>query len=229
MSRSALANDGHIAAAQGLDEVLLRVPDAADDKAVHGALALYPFAPGNEPHDTQVREAAWKLYGNYQRTWLRPEAQSIRLDNAAGIAVRCNDTPAITDPAQWITKVRAMAQQAPMHFGGLLNIDACAFWGGPSVRKPDPAAMQQLPVLFVQSQYDAATITENAERFYAQLDGAWHIAVPGEYQHGLFPYQEPCLDGTVLGYLLEGPGSLPGQRHLRCPALPLAQDKQFYR
>ena len=220
---SAIEYLGHIAAAQGLDEVLLRVPDAADDKAVHGALALYPFAPGNEPHDTQVREAAWKLYGNYQRTWLRPEAQSIRLDNAAGIAVRCNDTPAITDPAQWITKVRAMAQQAPMHFGGLLNIDACAFWGGPSVRKPDPAAMQQLPVLFVQSQYDAATNTDDANRFFAQLPGARRVYVAGDFQHAVYPYSDACVDPAVTAHLL---GETPAQRETTCQGQPLQGEEQ---
>jgi pimeloyl-ACP methyl ester carboxylesterase len=215
---SAVEYLGHIAAAQGLDAVLLGMPDAADAPAVHDALARHPFAPGNEPHATQLRETAWALYGRYQSTWLKPEAQGIQLDNAAGIAVRCNDTPATTDPAQWLSKVRGLAQQAPMYFGGLLNLDTCAHWGGPSVRKPDPAAMQQLPVLFVQSQYDAATNTDDANRFFAQLPGARRVYVAGDFQHAIYPYSEACVDTQVTAHLL---GETPKPRETTCQGKPL--------
>ena len=209
---------GHIAAAQGLDAVLLGVPDAADAKAVQGALALHPFAPGNEAHDLQLRETAWNLYGSYRRNWLQPEPQSIRLDNAAAVAVRCNDTPSTTDLDEWIAKMRGVAGQSPMFFGGLLLMDACTFWGGPSVRKPDPAAMQQLPVLFVQSQYDAATNTDDANRFFAQLPGARRVYVAGDYQHGVYPYHDTCVDPAVTAHLL---GQPPAPRETVCQGKPL--------
>lgn len=209
---------GHVAAAQALDAALLSVPNAADADAVQGALALHPFAPGDEPHDAQLRETAWKLYDNYRNTWLEPKAQSVRLDNATGVAVRCNDTPSTTDPAEWIAKVRDMARQAPMYFGGLLQMDACAFWGGPSVRKPDPAAMQQLPVLFVQSQYDAATNTDDANRFFAQLPGARRVYVAGDFQHGVYPYSDACVDPKVTAHLL---GESPAPRETTCQGQPL--------
>lgn len=213
----------HIAAAQGLDATLLRVPDAADAEAVHNALKLNAFAPGDPPRDEHVRETAWKLYVNYRRTWLRPEPQSIRLDDATGIAVRCNDTPSTTDLAAWITKVRSMAQQAPMYFSGLLVMNACTFWTGSSVRKPDPAAMRQLPVLFVQSQYDAATNTDDANRFFAQLPDARRVYVEGDFQHGVYPYSDACVDPKVTAHLL---GETPAQRETICQGKPLQREAQ---
>lgn len=208
----------HIAAAQGLDAALRSVPDAADTDAVRGALALHPFAPGDLQHDAQLRELAWQLYGSYRGTWLNPVVENIQLDEATGIAIRCNDTPSTTDPALWLAKVRNMAQQAPMYFTGLLALNACTFWTGPSVSKPDPAAMQQLPVLFVQSQYDAATNTDDANRFFAQLPGARRVYVAGDFQHGVYPYSDACVDPKVTAHLL---GETPAQRETTCQGKPL--------
>lgn len=208
----------YITAAQGLDKVLLSVPDRADGKAVRSALDQHPFAPGDEPHDMAVRQMAWALYTDNRSTWQQPQQQSIAINNATGIAIRCNDTPATTDPVQWVAKVRAIAQQAPMHFAGLLHLNACAFWGGPSVRKPDPKAMQQLPVLFVQSQYDAATNTDDADHFFAQLPGARRVYVTNDFQHAVYPYSDACVDPAVTAHLL---GETPAQRQTTCQGHPL--------
>ena len=213
----------HIAAAKGLDAVLLSVPDAADAIAVRGALALYPFAPDDLRYDAHVREVARQLYASYRGTWLNPVVGNIRLDEATGIAVRCNDTPSTTDLAHWLAKVRSMAQQAPMYFAALLELDACTFWTGPSVSKPDPAAMQQLPVLFVQSQYDAATNTDDANRFFAQLPGARRVYVTGDFQHGLYPYSDTCVDTKVTAHLL---GETPDVREIKCQGKPLPMEEQ---
>ena len=97
----------------------------------------------------------------------------------------------------------------------------CVYWGGPRVTQPDLAAAQQLDLLMVQSQYDAATPLEGANRFFAQLPNARRVYVPGEYQHALFPYYDTCVDATIARYLL---GETPAQRETVCPALPLKQD-----
>ncbi len=219
----AMAYLGHIAAARGLDAALQSVPDAADASAVRNALAQQVFDPDSSQHDALLHEAAWTLYGRYRTTWLAPEAHSIQVDGAAGVAIRCNDTPAITDLAQWTATVRGAAQQAPMYFGGLLALNACAFWGGPSVHKPSPAAMQQLPVLFVQTQYDAATNTDGANTFFAQLPGARRVYVTGDFQHGVYPYADGCVDPQVTAYLL---GEAPAQRETVCPGKPLEGEDQ---
>ena len=60
--------------------------------------------------------------------------------------------------------MRSVAQQAPLHFGGLLDNHACAFWQRPQVEKPDVQALGGLDVLLVQ--YDAATPAEGGERLF---------------------------------------------------------------
>ena len=81
--------------------------------------------------------------------------------------------------------------------------------------------MKQLDVLFVQSQYDSATYTEGANAFFAQLPGARRAYVPGDFQHGVYPYTDACVDPLVTDYLL---GDSPKVRETVCTAHPLAQD-----
>lgn len=213
--------------ARGLDAVLRQQPRPSAPETVQQALQAYTFVPDQPEPDQEARAQAEVLYSAYRERWedYLPASIYLKPEDAVYRSVVCNDVTGITDPQAWNAAITRTAAQSPVAFYEL-QTNLCPYWGGPRVAHPGIAPLKTMPLLTVQSQYDAATITENAERFYAQLDGAWHIAVPGEYQHGLFPYQEPCLDGTVLGYLLEGPGSLPGQRHLRCPARPLAQDKK---
>ena len=81
--------------------------------------------------------------------------------------------------------------------------------------------MQGLDILMVQSQYDGATATAGANHFFAQLPNARRVVVPGEFQHGVFPYADSCVDSTVVRYLL---GESPKQRETSCQAHPLEQD-----
>ena len=213
-----------VSAAQGLDAVLKSEPAPAEDRAaVEGALARHVFDPAVAARNAYLRKAALALYNRYEKTWLAPVQKPIALNSGAAtsMAVRCNDTPSITDWTDWTATVRDIARQAPLYFGGLLQLNACAFWGGPSVSKPDPAAMKALPVLFVQSQYDSATNTDGASAFFAQLPGARRVYVPGDFQHGVYPYSDTCVDPLVTGYLL---GESPTQRETACQAHPLEQD-----
>ena len=73
----------------------------------------------------------------------------------------------------------------------------------------------------VQSQYDAATATVGANKFFAQLPNARRVYVPGEFIHGVFPYSDTCVDSTVVRYLL---GETPTVRETTCAAHPLTQD-----
>ena len=135
--------------------------------------------------------------------------------------MRCNDTPAITDLAQWTATVRGLADKAPWYFGGLLANHACAFWQRPSVAKPSLQTLQPLDVLFVQSQYDGATPRDGANAFFTQLPRARRVSVPGDYQHGVYPYTDTCVDPLVTSYLL---GEPPAQRDTVCPAHALERD-----
>lgn len=215
---------GTISIAQGLDAALRSVADQADWAAVEKALSRHQFDPRIAERDAALRQAAGQLYGDYAQTWLNPQMQSFNLQGGAatGTAVRCNDTPSITDLTVWTTAVSELAGQAPMYFGGLLQFNACAFWPGPSVTKPDAKAMKMLDVLFVQSQFDSATNTDGASKFFAQLPQAHRVYVSGDFQHGVYPYEDACVDPLVTGYLL---GDSLVEREAVCTAKPLQQDE----
>jgi pimeloyl-ACP methyl ester carboxylesterase len=211
-----------ISAARALDAVLQAAAPSATAAEVWQMLAAQVFDPADAAHDAAVRNAATALFNKYRATWMEPQPESIALppDDAVYWAVQCNDTSATTDPAAWAALVRGIRDQAPIFFGGNYH-NLCAYWGGPTVRKPGLEAMQPLPVLFVQSQYDAATATDGATRFFAQLPQARRVYVAGEYQHGIYPYDDACVDPQVTDYLL---GEAPAQRETVCPGKPLLRD-----
>ena len=200
-------------------QTLVERPEAADKYAMQTVLRSHVFAAGDSERDQAVRAQAEELYNQYHSAYLA-EPKSIELDSLYSTywAVRCNDDVATTDSAVWSAKVRNMALQAPLFFQ---SDNVCAFWGGPSVTKPAVTAMQGLEVLMVQSQYDGATPTEGANNFFAQLPNARRVYVPGEYQHGVFPYTDTCVDATVVRYLL---GETPLEREASCQAKPLQRD-----
>ena len=213
-------------AARGLDAVLRQQPQPSQPEAVQQALQRYSFVPGQPKADDWTRNQANWLYATYRERWEEFRPKSIYLDPEAAVyrSVVCNDITGISDPQEWDAAITRAAAQAGVAFYELYT-NLCPYWGGPRVAHPGIAPLRDMPLLTLQSQYDAATITENAQRFYAQLPGAWHVAVPGEYQHGLFPYADQCLDALVLDYLLEGPSLLPSARQLSCPMRPLRQDE----
>lgn len=208
-------------AARVVDRLLQTSPDPSDDDAMEEALEQYVFVPGDSERDAELRTLATILYARYYGTFLAEKPASIQLAEATYWAVSCNDTSATTDPKVWNDTVRRTALAAPLFFGVTLQ-NPCVYWGGPRVNKPDVAAMKGVELLMVQSQYDAATPTEGADRFFAQLPNARRVYVPGEYQHGVFPYVDSCVDSTVVRYLL---GETPKERQISCQAHSLEQDE----
>ncbi len=213
-----------VAVGRDLDALLKLLPEPVDEGALARALEQQVFDPTNSARDAALRNLAGMVLEGYVAMWIRPERKSFDLDDQASTftAVTCNDTPATTDLDAWYSRLGDIAQRAPMFIGDLL-VHPCAFWGGPSVRKPDPAPMRALDVLFVQSQYDAASASEGATRFFAGLPQAHRVYVPGDHQHSLYPYGDDCIDLTVTRYLL---GESPPQRETICSAHPLALDAQ---
>lgn len=224
-SQRDMANEFLVTLAVGrdLDTMLKALPEPVDEDRLQQALDEYVFDPASPARDAALRRLAGKVLEGYVAMWIKPERKSFNLDDGEStfIAVRCNDTPATTDLTVWYSRVEELAQRAPLFFGDLL-VHPCGFWDGPRVHKPDLAPMQALDVLFVQSQYDAATATEGANAFFAELPTARRVYVPGEFQHGIYPYEDDnCVDLTVTRYLL---GESPAQRETVCPAHPLARD-----
>jgi pimeloyl-ACP methyl ester carboxylesterase len=157
---------------------------------------------------------------------LRP-LQSASEPAAAGFAVRCNDAPGVTDPTLWKSNLRSLAQEAPLHYM-IDQIVRCIHWGGPTVTKPPIDKLKPLDLLIVQSEFDTATATPNALHFFEQLDKARMVYVPGEHQHGLFPYAVAatnddfkCVNRNVVRYLL---GESPEARTTTCQAQPKVWD-----
>ncbi|MFD1710027.1 alpha/beta hydrolase [Ottowia sp. GY511] len=213
-----------IAAARGLDAVLRAAPSDADAGGVVGALAKTVFIAGGTADATERNQAAMsqaiQFYNQYRHTWVNFPAQSIS-DSGGFWPVTCNDSVATTDPAAWTAIVRAQAQASPRYFFSALGHNPCQFWGGPRTTKPDFKPLQSQKLLMVQSQFDSATPTPDALNMFAQLPTSHLVYVPGEYTHGVFPYQTACVDVAVVDYLM---GSDQAPRQIDCPAKPLPQD-----
>ncbi|MFD1709518.1 alpha/beta hydrolase [Ottowia sp. GY511] len=211
-----------VAAAQGLDQVLHRtVPEQSD--AVEQALEAQVFAAQNGTRDAVLRMYAKTLYQRYRATWVLPSTGNAGLSPFLSVywATLCNDTAATTDAAAWAHTLRGIAQQAPMFFADNAR-NVCATWGGPHVQKPALAPLQSMDLLFVQAQYDGATPAEGADRFFAQLPQARRVSVQGSYQHGVYPYNDRCVDPLVSRYLL---GQTPTARDTACATQALPQDR----
>ena len=140
---------------------------------------------------------------------------------ATYVAVVCNDVASRTDPQYWIKLGDEMAISHPVT-GGSMTEAPCLYWGGPTTAKP---AVQDTakagPLMVVQSQFDALTLTENALRFVDALPTARLLYVKGEYSHGVFPYMSPCVDHRVTAFLLDD--ALPARR-TDCDQVPFYGD-----
>ncbi|MET4575200.1 alpha/beta fold hydrolase [Ottowia thiooxydans] len=212
-----------IFAARSLDVLLGLAPDPADMEAVDEALDQHVFDSSNPQRNTALRETADSLLKQYAGTWVSPSPTSISMSSSASVlvAVHCNDTPATTDLTVWENLLRGLAPRFPMFFSSLLEVHACSFWGGPKVSKPAITPMKDLNVLLVQSQYDSATGTEGANALFQQLPKAHRVFVNNDFQHGVYPYTDSCVDPLVTGYLL---GDSLTQREKICAGHPLKQD-----
>ncbi len=211
-----------VSAAQGLDAVLKSLPDPSDEDALEAAIGAHVFDASSRSRNSTIRDIAGELAQIYLIK-LNPTSTSIILNASDSVltAVHCNDTAATTDLTVWASIVRTLAPKAPMFFSGLLDLHSCAFWGGPRVSKPEVTPLKSLDILFVQSQYDSATYTEGANNFFAQLPAARRVYVSGDFQHGLYPYSDACVDPRVTSYLL---GESFTQRETVCEGHSFTQD-----
>lgn len=212
-----------ISAARGLDTVLKAASDVADMQAIKAALDQHVFDPTSQEQNQLTREVAADFYWAYVATFIRPQPSSVALDSSGAVwtAVTCNDRPAPTELTTLAGLVRDVARRAPMFVAASLSAYPCSFWGEATVSKPELTPMKSLDVLMVQSQYDTATSTDGANVFFAELPAARRVYVSGDFQHGVYPYSDSCVDPIVTSYLL---GESPSQREAVCAGHPLEQD-----
>lgn len=214
---------GVISAARGLDAVLAQVSDPASISAVKSALAAYTFVPNNAQRDDAVRADALEIYEElYSPRWLMRTDDQLEVMGGYW-AVSCNDTQSLADDAAWLSIMTTMVQQTPLYISGVIQ-NPCTTWGASAVIKPNIAAMSGLDILTIQSQFDGATPAEGANRYFAKLNSAKRVNVPGEYSHAVFPYADNCIDANVVRYLL---GESPKARETSCAAKPLPQDPKL--
>jgi len=195
-----------------------------DQAAAAKAAENWQFVKNDAEMDEFTRELAVTMHRQYVNRWLYPTQrnQSLSLGEGKSVftAVRCNDSPAIQDVAEYHRISRNAWRDAPL-FAGMFADTTCAYWGGPSVPTPDMSAMKDMDVLLVQSHFDAATAVENATATFAALPNAHMLTLPKEFDHSVYPYKDRCVDQTVVAHLL---GQRPLSRRFTCDAHPLPQD-----
>lgn len=206
-----------VAGAAGLSAAMDAMP-GAQPQAVFVALDDVTFVPGNATQDARARGVAKELIQELATP--RVESVSLPWGSAVLNAVKCNDTPAVTDIGYWIGVGNEYALKYPL-LGSTMTESTCAFWGGPSVTRPEVSALAPLDILMVQSQFDGPTSVEGAREAFAALPNGHMVYVEGEATHGVFPYLTACVDGPVIRYLL---GESPRVRETVCEAKPLPLD-----
>ncbi len=132
-------------------------------------------------------------------------------------AVRCVDAPEPTDPEAWVDADRRIREVAPFlsygQFTGHAPRDLCALWPVPATSSPAPAApVAPGKVVVVSTTHDPATPYQAGVSLAREL-GAALITYEGT-QHTVVFNGDPCVDGAVVRYLVDGIG--PG--NLRCSA-----------
>ncbi|MDN5725674.1 MAG: alpha/beta hydrolase [Propionibacteriales bacterium] len=133
-------------------------------------------------------------------------------------AIRCQDGQWTTDIETWKKKLTESFQKAPLTGMGAA-IPACAFWPAQDDGFPETKNKDLPGVLFVQSEFDAATAYEGAEASMKKFKKSKGIVIDNEGSHGAFPYGTECVDAKVLRFF--DSGKLPAKKWNGCSAVPL--------
>ncbi|WP_367320251.1 alpha/beta hydrolase [Streptomyces sp. HUAS ZL42] len=133
--------------------------------------------------------------------------------NAVYTAVECNDAPWPTDWNVWDRDNTRLARVAP--FGTWDNVWTnlpCAYWQAPRQQPRDvrtgPGELP--PTLILAAERDAATPYDGALELRRRLAGSVLVTERDSGMHGLAGGPNPCVNGHLEAYLLEG--RVPGRR-----------------
>ena len=96
----------------------------------------------------------------------------------------------------------------------------CAFWDRPDVNLKRPDGIGVAPSLMVQSVRDAPTPVEGARKAHAGFAGSRMLTVRDEGDHGIYGFDNACVNDVVERYLVDGV-TPPGD--LSCPGVPLPE------
>ncbi|WP_405649306.1 alpha/beta hydrolase [Streptomyces sp. NBC_00019] len=138
--------------------------------------------------------------------------------NAVYTAVECNDASWPTDWKVWDRDNTRLARVAPFETwdNAWMNLP-CAYWSAPRQEPLDvrtgPGELP--PTLILAAERDAATPYEGALEMHRRLWGSVLVTERDSGTHGIAGGPNPCVNGHVDAYLLEG--SLPVRRAACAP------------
>lgn len=129
-------------------------------------------------------------------------------------AVRCVDSPRVTDRAKIDSAHQRMLQGAPILDGGtpdMTELDICAAWPVPATSQPHtPKADGLAPTLVISTTNDPATPYQAGVNLAKALNGRL-LTFEGA-QHTVYLQGNTCVDKAASTYLLDGTLPADGTR-----------------
>jgi pimeloyl-ACP methyl ester carboxylesterase len=131
-------------------------------------------------------------------------------ENAAFLAVTCNDTAWTTSRGQLVATSDRLGADYPL-IGWATILQPCSFWAREqrTLPLPVPSGAGVPPSLFVQSEHDPATPIEGARRAATAFAGSRMLVVTKDGDHAIYAGGNACVDRTVETYL--NSGTLPDE------------------
>ncbi|MFF4269750.1 alpha/beta hydrolase [Streptomyces sp. NPDC001536] len=154
-----------------------------------------------------------------QQAGPHPEAaKEAENGNAVYSAVECNDAAWPTDWKVWDRDNTRLARVAPFETWDNVWMNLpCAYWSAPRQEPLDvrtgPGELP--PTLILAAERDAATPYEGALEMHRRLWGSVLVTERDAGTHGIAGGPNPCVNGHVDAYLLEG--RLPARRAACAP------------
>jgi pimeloyl-ACP methyl ester carboxylesterase len=135
------------------------------------------------------------------------------------LAITCNDTPWTRDPDFWVRHSAELGRRYPL-MGYQILFQPCVYWPY-QPPPPKPVDGKGSPViLMVNSVGDPATPYAGALRAHRGFGPSRLVTILNEGDHVSYGRNDvnPCVDGVIHGYLIDG---LMPLRDSTCPGLPL--------
>ncbi|MGY0234202.1 alpha/beta hydrolase [Longispora urticae] len=123
---------------------------------------------------------------------------------SAGLALRCADRAASRATETYWRDIRAHRGDEPLYGPLTRNITPCAFWAT-APAEPPTEVHNDARVLMIGADGDPAAPYPGQLALHHALTGSRLVTLRGAYRHGVYLFDaNPCVDGTVDHYLLDG-------------------------
>ncbi|GAA4013867.1 alpha/beta hydrolase [Streptomyces plumbiresistens] len=188
---------------------------------LQGAFLTAGYYDDYWPHRAQALSAYLKGDPKplIQQAGPHPEAAA-EAENAHAVytAVECNDAPWPTEWRVWDRDNTRLARVAPFETWDNVWMNLpCAYWPAPRQQPLDvrtgPGELP--PTMILAGERDAATPYDGALELHRRLSGSVLVTERDSGTHGIVGGPNPCVNGHVDAYLLEG--RLPVRRAACAP------------